>query len=64
MVATAGWEEPFQTSEFDEYTYIIKGRKLFIIAGETIVLSAGELLKLKKMLAFSVQTRLTKNVNI
>lgn len=48
MVAPAGWSEPFQTPEFDEYTYIIKGRKQFIIDGETIVLEAGQSIKINK----------------
>lgn len=42
MKAPAGWSEPFQTPEFDEFTFIIKGKKQFIIDGETIVISAGE----------------------
>ncbi|PQJ73733.1 cupin domain-containing protein [Polaribacter butkevichii] len=48
MVAPSGWSEPFQTPEFEEYTYIIKGKKQFIIDGETIVLSAGESIKIEK----------------
>ncbi len=48
MVAPAGWSEPFQTPEFDEYTYIIKGKKQFIIDGETIVLEAGHSIKINK----------------
>ncbi|MFD0992152.1 cupin domain-containing protein [Tenacibaculum geojense] len=48
MVAPAGWSEPFQTPEFDEYTYIIKGKKQFIIDGDTVVLSAGESIKIEK----------------
>lgn len=48
MVAPAGWSEPFQTPEFDEYTYIIKGKKQFIIDGETIVLEAGQSIKINK----------------
>jgi ethanolamine utilization protein EutQ len=31
MIAPSGWSEPFQTPEFDEYTYIIKGKKQFIM---------------------------------
>ena len=34
MIAPPGWSEPFQTPEFDEYTYIIKGKKQFIIENE------------------------------
>ena len=48
MIAPAGWSEPFQTPEFDEYTYIIKGKKQFIIEGEEIILEAGESIKIKK----------------
>lgn len=48
MVAPSGWSEPFQTPEFDEYTYIIKGKKQFIIEGETIVLEAGQSIKIQK----------------
>ncbi|REG85295.1 cupin domain-containing protein [Winogradskyella sediminis] len=48
MVAPAGWSEPFQTPEFDEYTFIIKGKKQFIIDGDTIVLEAGQSIKVKK----------------
>ena len=48
MVAPSGWSEPFQTPEFDEYTFIIKGKKQFIIDGETIVLEAGQSIMIKK----------------
>ena len=52
MVAPAGWSEPFQTPEFDEYTFIIKGKKQFIIDDEIIILNAGQSIKVEK------QTRL------
>ena len=48
MIAPSGWSEPFQTPEFDEYTYIIKGKKQFIIDGETIILEAGQSIKINK----------------
>jgi mannose-6-phosphate isomerase-like protein (cupin superfamily) len=48
MIAPPGWSEPFQTAEFNEYTYIIKGKKQFIIDGETIVLEAGQSIKIEK----------------
>lgn len=48
MIAPSGWSEPFQTPKFDEYTYIIKGKKQFIIENETIVLQAGESIKIDK----------------
>ena len=45
MIAPPGWSEPFQTPTFEEYTYIIKGKKQFIINDEVIVLNAGESIK-------------------
>ena len=48
MIAPAGWSEPFQTPEFDEFTYIIKGKKQFIIEGESVVLEAGQSIKIQK----------------
>ncbi|AOW19287.1 cupin domain-containing protein [Urechidicola croceus] len=48
MIAPPHWSEPFQTPKFDEYTYIIKGRKQFIIDGETIILKVGESIKIDK----------------
>lgn len=48
MVAPPTWSEPFQTPEFDEYTYIIKGKKQFIIDDEAIILKAGESIKIEK----------------
>ncbi|UOB16426.1 cupin domain-containing protein [Abyssalbus ytuae] len=48
MIAPPGWSEPFQTPTFDEYTYIIKGRKQFNIEGEIIILGAGESIKIEK----------------
>ena len=48
MVAPPRWSEPFQTPAFDEYTYIIKGKKQFIIEGDTIILEAGQSIKIEK----------------
>ena len=48
MVAPPGWSEPFQTPEFDEYTFVIKGRKQFIIEDEMVVLEAGQSIKINK----------------
>ena len=48
MIAPPGWSEPFQTPEFDEYTLVVRGKKQFIIEGETLVLSAGESIKVHK----------------
>ena len=48
MVAPPHWSEPFQTPEFEEYTYIIRGKKQFIIDGEKIILEAGQSIKIEK----------------
>lgn len=48
MIAPAGWSEPFQTPVFDEFTFIIKGKKQFIIEGEMVVLEAGQSIKIEK----------------
>ncbi|WP_277111311.1 cupin domain-containing protein [Chryseobacterium taklimakanense] len=48
MVAPAGWSEPHQTPEFDEFTYIISGKKQFEIDGETVVLRKGESIWVQK----------------
>ena len=48
MIAPPGWSEPFQTPEFDEYTYIIRGKKQFIVEDETVVLEAGQSIKIEK----------------
>lgn len=48
MIAPPGWSEPFQTPEFDEYTFIIKGKKQFIIENEMVVLKAGESIHISK----------------
>lgn len=48
MVAPPDWSEPFQTPEFDEYTYVIKGKKQFKVDNEIIVLEAGQSIKISK----------------
>ncbi|HPF96099.1 MAG TPA: cupin domain-containing protein [Mangrovimonas sp.] len=48
MIAPPGWSEPFQTPEFDEFTFIIKGKKQFVINDDVVVLSAGESIKINK----------------
>jgi mannose-6-phosphate isomerase-like protein (cupin superfamily) len=46
MIAPPHWSEPFQTPEFSEYTYIIRGKKQFIIEEETLILEAGQSIKI------------------
>lgn len=48
MKAPPGWREPFQTPEFDEYTYVIHGKKQITIDSEKIILKAGESIKITK----------------
>lgn len=48
MVAPPKWSEPFQIPEFDEYTYIISGKKQFIIEDDIVVLEAGQSIKIEK----------------
>ncbi len=48
MVAPPGWKEPFQTPQFEEYTYIISGKKQFEIDGEIVILEKGESIKIEK----------------
>lgn len=48
MVAPAGWSEPFQTPKFEEYTYVIRGKKQFNIDGDIVVLQAGQSIKIEK----------------
>ncbi|GAA4108243.1 hypothetical protein GCM10022393_04150 [Aquimarina addita] len=48
MIAPPGWSEPFQTPEFEEYTYIIRGKKQFIIEDEKVILEKGQSIKIEK----------------
>lgn len=48
MIAPPHWSEPFQTPEFDEYTFIIKGKKQFNVDGDVVVLEEGESIKINK----------------
>lgn len=46
MIAPPGWSEPAQSPEFDEYTLVVKGKKQVVVDNETIVLNAGESIKI------------------
>ena len=48
MIAPPKWSEPFQTPEFDEFTYIIKGKKQFEIDGEIVILETGQSILIEK----------------
>jgi mannose-6-phosphate isomerase-like protein (cupin superfamily) len=54
--------EPYQTPEFEEYTYIIRGKKQFIIEDETIILEAGQSIKIEKNTRVQYSNPLIKNV--
>jgi mannose-6-phosphate isomerase-like protein (cupin superfamily) len=50
MTSPAGWKEPGQTPEFDEYTVVLKGalhvklrdREIIVRAGQAVMVGAGE----------------------
>ncbi|MFP3832065.1 cupin domain-containing protein [Chryseobacterium sp. SIMBA_028] len=48
MVAPPDWSEPHQTPEFDEFTYIISGKKQFEIDGEMVILEKGSSILIEK----------------
>jgi mannose-6-phosphate isomerase-like protein (cupin superfamily) len=48
MIAPPGWSEPFQTPEFDEVTYIIRGKKQFEVDGEIVILQEKQSIIIKK----------------
>ncbi len=48
MIAPPKWSEPHQTPEFDEFTYMISGKKQFEIDGEIVTLGKGESIMIQK----------------
>jgi mannose-6-phosphate isomerase-like protein (cupin superfamily) len=65
MVAPAGWSEPSQSPEFDEWTLVSKGRKSIEVDGTAMVLQAGQSILVKKRCIGRVQQSLqTHLVNI
>ncbi len=48
MVAPPGWSEPHQNPEFDEYTLVSRGKKMFEVDGVEIMVSAGQSILIKK----------------
>lgn len=48
MIAPPGWSEPFQNPDFDEYTLVSKGKKLFEVDGNQVTVNAGESILIKK----------------
>ena len=47
MVAPPGWSEPFQNPLFDEYTLVSRGKKMFEVDGEKVIVNAGESILIK-----------------
>ena len=48
MLAPAGWAEPHQTPQFDEWTLVNAGKKMVEIDGHAMVLQAGQSILVKK----------------
>lgn len=48
MIAPSQWSEPHQTPEFDEFTFIISGKKQFEIDDEIVVLEKGQSILVEK----------------
>ena len=42
MISPAGWSEPGQTPEFDEYTVVLKGKLKVESRKETFIVTAGQ----------------------
>ena len=47
MIAPPGWSEPFQTPDFDEYTLVSRGKKMFEVDNEQVILEAGQSILIK-----------------
>ncbi|MCF8368930.1 MAG: hypothetical protein K9G76_07790 [Bacteroidales bacterium] len=48
MISPAGWTEPAQQPEFDEYTLVLKGMLKVETRNKTFEIYAGEAIELKK----------------
>lgn len=48
MTAPPGWSEPFQTPDFDEFSFVLKGKKQINIDGEIVILKEGESIRIIK----------------
>ena len=48
MIAPPGWSEPYQTPDFDEITFMIKGKKKIMIDDDELILKPGESILIKK----------------
>ncbi|MCR4416336.1 MAG: cupin domain-containing protein [Ignavibacteria bacterium] len=48
MIAPPKWSEPFQSPEFDEITFVIRGKKQIEIDDEKIILNENESILVRK----------------
>ena len=48
MTSPEGWEEPGQRPEFDEYTYVLRGKLRVEIEGEVFNIESGQAIQAKK----------------
>lgn len=48
MISPAGWSEPGQTPEFDEYTIVLKGKIKVETRDETFIVAAGQAILAEK----------------
>lgn len=48
MISPAGWSEPGQTPQFNEYTVVLKGKLKVETEKETFVVSAGQAIMTEK----------------
>jgi ethanolamine utilization protein EutQ (cupin superfamily) len=48
MISPAGWAEPGQTPDFDEYTIVLKGKLKVETRGENFMVAAGQAIHSEK----------------
>ena len=49
MIAPPGWSEPYQTPDFDEVTFVFRGKKKIMIdEKEEVIVGPGESILIKK----------------
>ena len=48
MIAPPKWEEPFQTPDFDEVTFVYRGKKMVEVEDEKIILEKNQSILIKK----------------
>ncbi len=63
MLAPSGWSEPYQNPEFDEYTLVSRGKKLFDVDRDKVIVSAGESILVKKGTRVQYSNPLKSHVN-